>query len=124
VKGFLIRTVSLAGMVGLLFGLTQCKREPDRPASVLTEAEMVQVLMDIYIGEEKVNRLALSRDSAEVVFDALNERIMQKHGTSDSIVSISLNYYLNRPKELEKIYAIVIDSLQLQEQRSPEIVNQ
>lgn len=89
-----------------------------RPEGVLSRQEMVKVLSEIYITEEKVNRLALKHDSTVKVFDRLKDRLFEKYETNDSTFKRSMNYYWGNPKELEAIYTALVDSLNLREQRT------
>jgi hypothetical protein len=96
-----------------------CNKVSDRPPGILSHSRMVDVLQEIYITEEKVNRLTLTRDSAERVFDLLEGKVFEKTGVPDSVFRASLDYYFDHPKEMELIYTAVVDSLQLKEQRAP-----
>jgi hypothetical protein len=80
---------------------------------------MVNVLIEVYIAEEKVNRLLLHRDSASTVFRTMQGLISKKTGVSDSVLKKSFDYYVDRPKQLELIYTALVDSLQLREQKTP-----
>lgn len=80
---------------------------------------MVKILADIYTQEEKVNRLALAPDSATKVFSYFRTKVFEKNQVADSTFRISLNYYMDHPKEMEAVYATLIDTLQLREQRAP-----
>jgi hypothetical protein len=40
-----------------------------------------------------------------------------KLGVSDSVFKRSFDYYMDRPREMEQIYAALVDSLSLKEQR-------
>jgi Domain of unknown function (DUF4296) len=101
-----------------VFGLFFSCSKPGRPAGILSEAQMVSTLTDIYMVEEKVNRLGLVRDSAEKVFDSLRVRVFRNSPYPDSVFKRSLDYYTDRPKEMEMIYTALVDSLQLREQRA------
>jgi hypothetical protein len=79
---------------------------------------MVRTLTEIYVVEEKVNRLGLIRDSSEKVFDSLRVRVFRNMPYPDSVFKRSLDYYTDRPKEMEVIYTALVDSLQLREQRA------
>jgi hypothetical protein len=97
-----------------------CKKNDEKPpAGILSKPQMVNVLTEIYIAEEKVNRLGVRRDSAEVVFKLMEGKVFDKTGISDSVFAASLDYYVDRPKEFELIYTALVDSLQLKEQRAP-----
>lgn len=98
-----------------------CGEESERkPAKgILSRVEMVQVLADFYISEEKVNRLLLSRDSSEVVFQIMKDKVYSDNSVSDSVFRASFDYYMNRPKQMELIFTALVDTLQLREQRAP-----
>lgn len=89
------------------------------PEGIMSRQEMVQVMEDIYIAEEKINHLALSRDSAKLVFEAMQGKVFENAATTDSIFKKSFDYYMERPKEMELIYTALVDTLQLREQRAP-----
>lgn len=80
---------------------------------------MVEIMEDLYIAEEKVNYLALSRDSAVAVAALMENKVFEKAAISDSLFRKSFDYYMERPREMELIYTALVDSLQLKEQRAP-----
>ena len=81
---------------------------------------MIKVLTEIYVAEDKINRLAVGPDSGQKIFDSMRAKISLKTGIPDSLVRKSLDYYTARPKEMEQIYAALVDSLNLKEQRAKE----
>jgi hypothetical protein len=92
--------------------------EGDREASpILTKPEMVRALTEIYLSEQKINRLGIPRDSAEKEFERFKKVIFRNIGVSDSVFKRSFDYYMDRPKEMEQIYTALVDSLSLMEQR-------
>lgn len=110
-------------LIGVCLLFTSCKKEEKLPAGILTKEQMIKVLSEVYIAEEKVNRLGLNRDTSEKVFDYMEGKIYEKTGVSDSLFDISFDYYLDRPKELEQIYTALVDTLQLKEQRATSAQN-
>jgi hypothetical protein len=94
-----------------------CSTKERVPAGVLGKEEMVRVLTELYIGEEKINRMSVTRDSSEKVFTLLEGKIQQKTGIPDSVFKRSMNYYFERPLEMELIYTALVDTLNLKEQR-------
>lgn len=90
-----------------------------RAEGILTKAQMVKVMQELYVAEEKVNELALSRDSAKEVFPVMRDKVFENAGIRDSVFKKSLDYYMERPKEMELIYTALVDTLQLREQRAP-----
>ena len=57
------------------------------------------------------------RDSAEKIFELATPAIFERVGVPDSVFRKSYDYYVNRPVEMERIYAVLVDSLSLREQR-------
>lgn len=80
---------------------------------------MVQIMEELYIAEEKVNYLALSRDSAKRVAEVMGAKVFERAAVSDSVFRKSFDYYMERPKQMELIYTALVDTLQLREQRAP-----
>ena len=80
---------------------------------------MVDIMEDLYIAEEKVNYLALSRDSAMEVATLMEKKVFEKAAIKDSLFLKSFDYYMEHPREMELIYTALVDSLQLREQRAP-----
>ena len=121
VKGKLTGRLCNVFVVALILSLPlACKDARDsRPEQLLTKEEMVAVLQEIYVTEEKINRLVLPRDSSETVFTLMEEKVFEKYNIPDSTFKQSLDYYMDRPKEMELIYTALVDSLQLKEQRVP-----
>lgn len=89
-----------------------------KPDAILSHEQMAAVLVEMYIMEEKVSRMGLRSDSATQVMKLLEGDIATKAGVADSLWKKSYIWYTNRPQELQTIYAIAIDSLQLREQRA------
>jgi hypothetical protein len=120
ISGRFIR-IHTALVVAIFFSsIISCKKGDEKPpAGILSRPQMVSLLTEIYIAEEKVNRLSLRRDSAEVVFKLMEGKVFDKTGISDSVFTASLDYYVDHPKEFELIYTALVDSLQLKEQRAP-----
>lgn len=113
------RAISFYKGLIFLIGLTlfiQCTNDK-KPAQLMSEAEMTRVLIEVYIDEEKISRLNLNRDSSEKIFELAKPYIFERLGVSDSVFIESYNYYAEHPVELEKIYAVVVDSLNLREQK-------
>jgi hypothetical protein len=106
------------GLLAFIFFVFGCGINSSRPKNVLSEEEMVKVLADIYTNEEKVNMLGLNPDSAHQVFDIMMAGISKTDGISDTAVKQSIYYYMEHPKELDRIYTVLIDTLQLREQRA------
>ena len=102
----------------MLIVLVACGEEDKNGAQpILTHHEMVKALTEIYLAEQKVNRLGVPRDSAEREFERFKKVIFKGIGISDSTFRRSFDYYMDHPMEMEQIYTTLVDSLSLMEQR-------
>ncbi|HLT75361.1 MAG TPA: DUF4296 domain-containing protein [Ohtaekwangia sp.] len=108
--------VGLTGL--LLIFLVACSREK-RPEGILSRQDMVRVLTELYLTEEKIQRLGVRHDSSIKVFEKIKPKVFEKTQVTDSVFHRSMRYYMDRPKELEAIYSVLVDSLNLMEQRTP-----
>lgn len=109
---------SLILVAAMLVMVPACGDEAGKAEEpILGHHEMVKALTEIYLAEQKVNRLGVPRDSAEREFERFKKVIFERIGTSDSIFKRSFNYYMDRPREMEQIYSTLVDSLSLMEQR-------
>ncbi len=109
---------SLVIGTSMLLLLAACGEEHKNEAQpILSHHEMVKALTEIYLAEQKVNRLGVPRDSAEREFGRFKKVIFKRIGISDSIFKRSFDYYMDRPGEMEQIYTTLVDSLSLMEQR-------
>ena len=86
---------------------------------VLSEREMVAILSQLYLAEEKITRVVVDRDSSMKAFKGIEAILFEKAGTHDSVFRKSFEYYLTQPEKLERIYSTVIDSLSLKAQSAP-----
>jgi hypothetical protein len=111
----LVRSCVFFGVAIIIFC---CERPEERPADILSHEEMVRVLAEVYIAEQKVTNLALGIDSAQVIFEQMKGKVFEAAGVPDSTFKKSIDYYMDRPKEFEQIYSVLVDSLQLREQRT------
>ena len=101
----------------IIFGLSCCKKK-QVPEGILTRDEMVAVMSDLYITEQKISTLGVKRDSLNQMFDVMKEKVFAAQGITDSVFRKSMDYYMDRPLEMETIYTSLVDSLNLREQRA------
>lgn len=121
-KGFYTTATRYAAIVLAAWTVVSCGSDK-KPDDVLTREQMATVLIDLYITEEKVSRLRLKTDSATRVMRYFENTILTGADVSDSIWRKSYNWYAHRPQELQAVYAIVIDSLHLREQRTDMVLS-
>jgi hypothetical protein len=95
-----------------LFGLAcfSCN-QATTPIAVLSEDQMISILLDIQLTEGKVSSLPVTFDSSKVLYALMEKDIFFKHGVSDSVFTSSMLYYLEDAGKMDRIYARVIDSL-------------
>lgn len=105
--------------LAVILTLLQCKGD-EKPKGVLTEQEMVNLMVELYLAEARVTLTGIPRDSAAKLFNPYEETLVAKRGISDSTLKANYNYYLQNPDKLERILDAVIDTLNLREQRAGE----
>lgn len=97
-----------------------CSCKDDKPPKgILTEAQMVEVLMHLYLSEERLNKMTIPYDSMSKLLPYVKGKVYEEAGVSDSLFRVSMQYYMERPKRLEYIYTALVDSLSLEEQGRP-----
>ncbi|HEY5690223.1 MAG TPA: DUF4296 domain-containing protein [Cyclobacteriaceae bacterium] len=91
----------------------------EKPKGLLSQNEMVSLMVDVYLAEARIAAKGIPRDSASKLFEPYESALIAKRGFSDSVLHANYAYYLQKPDELEKILDAVIDTLNLREQRLP-----
>ncbi len=102
-------------IVFLFAGIVSCG-SPKKPQEVLTQPQLAALLVDIYMAEARLDKLAIAKDSSIRFFIPFEQKMLQAKGIPDSILRKTYSYYLANPKELEHVYDSVIDTLALREQ--------
>lgn len=97
-----------------IFVLVSCS-EKDEPENILSEDQMVNILVDIHLAEGFVQSLSIPYDSSKVLYPILEKQIFEKHGIPDSVYIESLEYYLRDVSKMEYLYERTIDSLTVRE---------
>ncbi|MBO3700835.1 DUF4296 domain-containing protein [Roseivirga sp. E12] len=93
-----------------------CGKKEQIPDSILSEAQMVDLLIDIRMAEGKVSTLTLNNDSSAILFKVLEDEIFTEHDIDSTTYMTSYNYYLLNPAKFLRITDIVIDSLKVRQQ--------
>lgn len=94
--------------------LASCKKE-QKPEGVLSEDQLVSMLIDIHLAEGYVSVLPIHYDSSRVLYPLFEKEVFEKHQVPDSVFKSSLEYYMRDARVMEKIYSRVIDSLHVVE---------
>jgi Domain of unknown function (DUF4296) len=110
-----------------LLALPACQRpeEVPKPVDLLPRERIIRVLADLHQLEAQVESSRLSPDSARALFLAQQKNLLWKHEVTDSAFQRSYRYYGIHGKDLNEIYASVIDTLNHREARlNPAKANQ
>ncbi|WP_240676207.1 DUF4296 domain-containing protein [Botryobacter ruber] len=98
------------------FSLAGCSDpEPQKPANLLRQEKMVQILADIHTVEAQVERAILYPDTALMTFNHYQEEVLEKHDVTNEEFRTTYRYYLRNLDEMNKLYEVVIDTLSLRE---------
>ncbi len=91
-------------------------RKNDEKKNVLSQEQLSSLLIKIYIAEAVADNLPYLKDSSIKVFAPFEQKLLKSRNIPDSVLKATYQYYIENPKELEKVYDVVIDSLTLMEQ--------
>lgn len=111
-------SIALAFVVAstLILSVNGC-RSNKRPKNVLSQTQMVSVLKDFYVTEQKLQSLVQQPDSAKQDFAYISNKILSSRNIDDSTFRLSYNYYMEHPDQLDQVYTSLIDSLTLMMER-------
>lgn len=98
--------------IGVLGACSSSRRPPE---GILSEDQMVAVLLDVQLTEGIVSAIPVPYDSSTRLYSLMEKDIFLKHGVSDSVFTRSMKFYLEDAATMEKIYARIIDSLTVME---------
>jgi len=89
------------------------------PATLLPKAKMTSLLVQLHLLEARVETSRLPPDSARALFLSQQRDLMRRNGVTqaDSVFERSYRYYATNAKDLDEIYAAVIDSLTRREKK-------
>lgn len=95
------------------FGCSSTVQKQD----VIPPETMVELLTEIHILEAQVDKLRLTKDSTYMVYNTLEQEIFEKYAVNKALYEESFKFYLARPERLDKIYSVVVDSLNVIQKR-------
>ncbi|NML64734.1 DUF4296 domain-containing protein [Hymenobacter sp. RP-2-7] len=109
---------ALATSLLLLAGCARPEEAP-KPANLVPKDQMVSLLVRLHLLEARIEASRLAPDSARALFLAQQRDLLwQRHiSEQDSSFERSYRYYAVHNKDLDEIYAGVIDSLEKVEKR-------
>ena len=103
----------------LLLAAPACQRpeETPLPAGLLPKEKLIPLLADLHLLEARVENSRLSVDSARALYLSQQKNVLWKREVTDSVFQRSYRYYSIHGKDLDGIYAAVIDTLSARETR-------
>ncbi|MEM6737475.1 MAG: DUF4296 domain-containing protein [Bacteroidota bacterium] len=82
------------------------------PKDLIGQSKMIRVLMEVHLLEARIDEVSVvPKDSIQLVYEHYENLLFDSLGISKEQYEVSFNYYLSNPKEFEKIYSAVVDSL-------------
>ena len=82
----------------------------------MDQQEMAMIILDIYMAEGKLSS-DITRASSVKLYPVYKDFILEKHGITDSVYNANMSYYLTIPAYMDKVYEIVLDSMQVRRQK-------
>jgi hypothetical protein len=92
---------------------TESGQDDKHPPGVLTEKQMVKVLVDVHTAEGIIKEHT-EEEKRQLRVREYYSKIMQIHDIDRSTFTQSYNYYIQHPKQLEEIYVKVLEKLSQQ----------
>jgi hypothetical protein len=100
-------------LLAAALALPACQRpeDPPKPADLLSKPQVVALLADLHVLEAQVENSRLPADSSRALYLAQQQLLLQRYQATDSSFQRSYRYYSVHGKDLDEIYAAVIDTL-------------
>lgn len=96
----------------LLLIQISCDNSEKRPGNIITEDNMVLILIDVQILEATYNTRLIHLEDRNERMERYYQEIFEKHQTSIEIFNESYTYYEKNPLELDAIYEDVLEKLE------------
>lgn len=103
-------------IICLVAALFSCQTK-EKPKEILTQAQLSSLLVDIYLAEARLEAIPKIKDSTIRYFMPFEQKLLKDKGVPDSVLRKTYTWYMANPKELERVYDSVIDTLSLREQK-------
>lgn len=84
---------------------------------VLSKSIMIDLLIETHLLEGKIDKLNLKKDSAAMVFNTLQNDLFVDRQVDKKFFEKSFIYYLEEVNQMDAIYAVVVDSLNVIQKR-------
>lgn len=110
-----MKNIFLIAFFGLILA---CSNQAEKPSELIVESDMVLILADVHKLEAKLSRMKVKNDSLVKVYNTFELELLKAHGVSKKKYQESFEYYMSQPEIMEKIYEVVVDSLNVTEQEA------
>ncbi|MFT6828923.1 MAG: hypothetical protein ACJAZV_002217 [Roseivirga sp.] len=104
-------------LLAVSFFVFSCGEKEEIPEWLLSETQMVELLVDFRVAEGKVENLNIKNDSSALLFKILERKLFEEHQIDTTIYKNSYQYYILHPEKAVGIFDAVLDSLNLMQQR-------
>jgi hypothetical protein len=92
--------------------LVACEeKDNSRPSNILPMEKMVQVMADIHIAEGVVSTKEFTKDSSLLLFNELENQLLEKRGVSRKEFEESFAWYTQHVTAYKELYTLVVDTL-------------
>ncbi|MFW5975068.1 MAG: DUF4296 domain-containing protein [Bacteroidota bacterium] len=96
----------------MVFSIFSCsEKEKERPEVVLSESEMVEVMVDVHLAEAVLTRKRGENQEVEDLSDKYYDEVFDKHNITKKQFDTSFSYYQQNLSNLQRIYEQVITEL-------------
>lgn len=104
-----------------LIVLLSCEGEQEQEKNIIDKNKMARILVDIHLAEGRVNQAKLPLDTALSYYKYLESNIYHEYGIDSAAFNRSMRHYSENIRELDNIYEVVLDSLNLRSAKQDEI---
>ena len=97
--------------------LLGCQQQEDtaKPAGMVPEAKMVQILADVHVMESLIEATINYPDTAVMVYNKEHKKILEKYGVEQAAFRNTYNFYGANLQEMDRLYEIILDTLSARE---------
>jgi hypothetical protein len=97
----------------LLLSLSACKQ--NLPPDIWKKEKMIEFLVDAQLLEAKVSTKELPKQQSDSLYACYYEELFTYHNTTQEIWKKNIEYYRDKPEEMDDIYKEIIARLTLLE---------
>ena len=102
----------------MILWIGSCAQTTESDQPIMSEPELIEVLIDIHLLEVKLSKLGVKKDSMRKIYNRFEKGILEDKGFDKEIYNRSFEHYMANPVVMENIYSVVVDSLNFREQKA------